>query len=266
MNDQKLTHVAVALRNAVAIALILLPLTAAASAAEVPARPSGGKGGKYGTFPAAKIEVGNEKREFRLVAPESAFADGPAPLVFAYHGFLDSKDLMALYTQLDKVAKKEGFMLVYPNARHRHWPLVPGLEKDDLAFHDTLYAKLMEKYNLDRNRVYLTGMSNGAYFIHMIARQRSGTIAAIAPHSGGVGSLWGNPLRLENKYAVLAIHGDKDTIVKPIESQRTREYYEKWKHPVELMEVDGLGHFWAHKADVNEKMWEFFEEHPLEGE
>jgi hypothetical protein len=27
--------------------------------------------------------------------------------------------------------------------------------------------------------------------------------------------------------------------------------------------VKGLNHFWAHKADVNEKIWAFFAAHPL---
>jgi len=32
---------------------------------------------------------------------------------------------------------------------------------------------------------------------------------------------------------------------------------------VEYLEVPKHNHFWANSADVNTKIWEFFEKHPL---
>jgi polyhydroxybutyrate depolymerase len=142
------------------------------------------------------------------------------------------------------------------------WPLLPQLAKDDLQFFDDLYDLANKSYNIDQNRVYVMGMSNGGFFSHLLARERADKIAAIAPHSGGLGAMTRDP-KLQKKYAVLLIHGVDDSIVKVKESRKANEAYQKWGHDVEYLEVKGLNHFWAHKADVNEKIWKFFEEHPL---
>ena len=230
----------------------------------VPARPSEGKGGRVGTLANETIDVNGKAREYRLIVPKSVDGKQPVPLVFAFHGLGDSKDLMPFYSQLDKLAEKQGFVLVFPNGLNRHWPLVPAWAKDDLAFYDKLYEHITGQYNIDLNRVYLTGMSNGAYFSHVIASQRSEQIAAIAPHSGGPGVVGVQGIKAKNKYAVFVIHGAEDSIVPIEEGRRTRDNYLKWGHDVEYLEVEKLNHFWAHKAGVNAKMWAFFEKHPLQ--
>ncbi len=145
-------------------------------------RSSGGKGGKTGTQAAAKITVQGTEREYRLVAPEGIGPKSPAPLLFAFHGLKDSKDLMPIYSQLDKLAAREKFFLVYPNGIDRRWQLLPE-RNGDVEFFDALYDELTSKYDIDLNRVYVTGMSMGAYFANLLAIQRSDKIAAIAPVS-----------------------------------------------------------------------------------
>lgn len=227
---------------------------------KVPADPSHGQGGATGLFPAEELVVGQQTRTYRLYAPEG---QGPLPIVFAFHGLGDTKDVMAYYSQLERFAKQEEFLVVFPNAQHRMWPLVVDWAKADLAFFDALYDKLCREYDVDRNRVYLTGMSNGAYFCHVLASQRSERIAAIAPHSGGIGFIGASkPLQVDHKYAVLAIHGAADKIVNVQESRRVEELYTEWGHPIEYWEIPGQPHFWALRHGVNARMWKFFREHP----
>jgi polyhydroxybutyrate depolymerase len=209
--------------------------------------------------------VKGKAREYRIIVPKSVDPQKPAPLVFAYHGLLDSKDLMPIYSQLDKLAEAKGFILIFPNGLNRHWPLIPQLAVDDVAFFDALYAFAAEKYNIDLNRVYVTGMSNGAYFSNLLAYQRADKIAAIAPHSGGLGALsMLKDLDVKPKYAVLIIHGASDSIVPVSEGQKQRDAYTKWGHAVEYVEVPNFNHLWAHNIDVNAKIWAFFEKHPLQ--
>lgn len=233
--------------------------------AEVEPRPSNGKGGAVGTFPDEKIDINGASREYRLVVPKSVDEKKPVPILFAFHGFLiDNKDLMAAYSQLDKLAEKEGFVLVFPNGQDKSWKLLPALAKNDFAFFDKLLAHLSEKYNLDRNRVYLCGMSNGAYFSHLLASQRSDVVAAIGCHSGGLGTVAVREPKVKHKYGVFIAHGEDDSIVKVDEGRRARDAYKKWGFPHEYLEVPKHNHFWALKADVNTKMWKFFEDHPLD--
>lgn len=234
-------------------ALALLLFAAAVSANEP----------KHGVFANEKLTVGGKERLYRLVVPDSVDLSKPAPLVFAFHGFgIDSKDMMPVYTQLDALAKKEKFILVYPQGLNNAWWII--VEKNpDLPYFDVLLAKLTTDYKIDPKRIYATGMSNGAYFCNILASQRSDKIAAIAPHSGGLGLLAARGINAKQKYAVFIIHGADDKLVKVEEGSKAHDVYKKAGHTVEYLEVAGLGHFWAHKADVNAKIWEFFKGHPI---
>src|SRR5262245_50283127 len=130
--------------------------------------------GKHGEFAAETVKVGDAVREYRLVVPKTVDLDAPAPLVLAFHGWLiDSKDLMPVYTKLNETAGKHKFLLAYPNAEERTWGLVPNKVARDLAFVDALLDKLKAEYKVDPDRVYVLGMSNGAYFAQVVGKERS---------------------------------------------------------------------------------------------
>src|SRR5262245_26990284 len=143
---------------------------------------------KPGNFGNESVKVGGVMRAYRLVVPRQLDLSRPAPLVVAFHGWLvDSKDVMPLYTNLNETAEKHQFLLVYPNAVGNSWGIEPNKVKDDLAFFDALLAKLMAEYRIDPDRIYVVGMSNGGYFAHLVGKERSRTVAAVASHSGPLG-------------------------------------------------------------------------------
>jgi polyhydroxybutyrate depolymerase len=218
------------------------------------------KSGKVGVFPDEKIQVNDKERVYRLIVPKSVDPNKAAPLVFAFHGLLDGKDLMPRYSRLGDLAEKQSFILVFPNGQHASWPLVLDWARDDLAFFDALLEHITKEYTVDPDRVYLTGMSNGAYFSHVVASQRADKIAAVAAHSGGLGLL--QKIDVKHKYPVMLIHGDADSIVSVNESRKARDAYEKWGHEVEYVEIPKHNHFWAAKEGINDKIWKFFAEHP----
>src|SRR5262245_48217389 len=164
--------------------------------------------GKHGNFGDESIPVGKDKRTFRLIVPESVDLKKPAPLVVAFHGILiDSKDLMPKYTKLDELAADKKFILVFPEAQEKMWGIKPEKVKADLAFFDALTAEVKSRHKVDPDRIYVLGMSNGGYFAHLVAQERSKTIAAVESHSG--------PLRLQTlggvnaarKFPVMIIPG-----------------------------------------------------------
>lgn len=221
---------------------------------------------KAGEFPDEKLTVAGAKREYRLVVPKTVDLAKPAPIVFAFHGRgIDSKDLMPKYTKLNDAAEKHKFVLVYPNAIDRSWGLKPEKVKADLAFFDALLKELQDKYKIDANRVYVTGMSNGAYFAGMVAKERSKQVAAAAMHSGGldVFALAGG-VNAERKFPILIVHGDQDKLLPVKLAQAGRDRYTKEGHEVKYVEVAGLGHAWDTKHDIKETIWEFFAAHPLD--
>lgn len=219
---------------------------------------------EHGNFAAEVVPVDKDQREYRLVVPKTVDLKASAPLVVAFHGFLiDSKDLMPVYTKLNETAEKHRFILVYPNALERSWGLTAPRIAKDLAFFDVLLKELSNKYKIDHRRIYLTGMSNGGYFAHLVAKERSTTIAAVACHSGALGLQTLGGIKAQRKFPVMIIHGDKDNIIPVAFARENRDKYKKEGHEVNYLEVSGLAHGWATDDGVNEKMWTFFSRHPM---
>ena len=224
--------------------------------------PSKGKGGAAGETE-NELKVGDKTRLYRLVVPEGLDPAKPVPLVFVFHGKGDSKNFISFYSGFEAYAKKTGFIAVFPGGLDRHWEMRGREDNVDLAFFDALFAHLTSKYNIDLRRVYATGMSMGGYFCNLLASRRSEQIAAIAPHSGGLGVLAATGIGAKRKYAVMIVHGDADKIVNVEQGRAARDAYIKEGHEVEYVEVKGLAHVWAGKEGITEKMYKFFLAHPL---
>lgn len=216
-----------------------------------------------GEFPDEKLTVGGAERAYRLVVPDGLDLSRPVPLVVAFHGMvIDSKDVMPQYTKLPDAARGR-FIVAFPNAVGGSWGIDAKKVKADLAFFDALLADVKARYPVDPTRVYVLGMSNGGYFAHTVARERSGIVAACASHSGTLGLevLFG--INAARKFPVLIVHGDKDNIMKVEWARENRDKYRREGHEVKYVEVPGLGHEWATKQQVNDAIWEFFDGHPM---
>lgn len=219
---------------------------------------------KHGDFNPVKIKVGSAEREYRLIVPKSVDLKKPAPLVISFHGMLiDSKELMPRYTKFPETAAKHEFLLCYPDAVGRSWGIAPDKVANDLEFFDALLKKIQADYVVDPQRIYVMGMSNGGYWAHLVAKERSRTIAACASHSGPLGLQTLLGVRAERKFPVMIVHGDKDGIMPIAWARENRDKYQREGHEVKYVEVAGLNHFWATDAKINEQIWDFFEKHPL---
>jgi polyhydroxybutyrate depolymerase len=226
---------------------------------------AGSGGSKRGDFGAETVKVGDATREYRLVVPKTVDLAKPAPLVVAFHGMLiDSKDVMPQYAKLNETAEKHGFIIAYPNAIRKSWGIAPEKVKNDPAFFDALLRKLAATYKIDQDRVYAVGMSNGGYFAHLVGRERSKIVAAVASHSGPLGLQTLLGVNAERKFPALIIHGHLDRIFPVVIARENRDKYRREGHEVKYVELKNVGHMWGTKADINETIWKFFEDHPLE--
>jgi len=239
--------------------LLLLTLLVQESPAPLPSK---GKGGPSGALE-NELKVGELARKYRLVVPEGLDPAKPVPLVFVFHGRGDSKNFICHYSGFEKLAPKNGFIAVFPASVGKEWELRAVDDNRDLLFFDALFEHITSKYNVDLRRVYLTGFSMGGYIINLLAAMRSERVAAIAPHSGGLGALSARGIRAKRKYAVMIVHGDADRIVKVEEGRTSRDAYVKDEHPVEYVEVKGLAHWWAADEGITDRIWKFFLDHPL---
>ena len=251
-------------RFALLLALSLFAVGCGPTVPQLPVAPAKPKP-PTGDFPDETLDLGKEKRTFRLVVPKTVDVEQPAPLVIAFHGMIiDNKDVMPKYTKLDATAADKKFILAFPNAVGGMWGFTPDKVKDDLAFFDALVKDVSSRYSVDPNRIYVLGMSNGGYFAHLVAKERSKTVAAACSHSGllGLQTLLG--VNADRKFPVLIVHGDKDNILNVAFARENRDKYKKEGHPVKYVEVAGMGHEWATKQKVNDTIWEFFADNPLD--
>lgn len=218
---------------------------------------------QHGEFGDERVKVGDETRSYRLVVPKTVDLSKSVSLVVAFHGMLiDSKDVMPKYTRLNETAEAKKFIIAYPEAIGKSWGIAPDKVNSDLEFFDALLAQVKAEYKIDPDRVFVVGMSNGGYFAHLVAKERSQTVAAVASHSGPLGLQTLLGIRADRKFPVLIIHGDDDPIFPVAFARENRDKYKREGHEVKYVELSGHGHMWATEADINETIWEFFAKHP----
>lgn len=83
----------------------------------------------------------------------------------------------------DRLADEEGFVVVYPDGINQRWNdgrSPQWSEVDDVGFLSALIDTMAQDWNIDRRRVYVTGISNGAQMAMRLARERSDRITAVA--------------------------------------------------------------------------------------
>ncbi|NLG16890.1 MAG: T9SS type A sorting domain-containing protein [Fibrobacter sp.] len=124
------------------------------------------------------IQVAGVKRSCILHVP--AEISSPA-VVFVLHGMGGDGAGMQNSTQMDKVADRENFIVAYPSAVGGKWDYAST--KNDYTFIKDLIDTLDARYKIDRNKVYVTGFSQGGGMAVYIGFQYPEIFAAIAPTS-----------------------------------------------------------------------------------
>jgi len=136
------------------------------------------------------------------------------PLVINMHGLTSNASQEQLYTDMDAVADTGGFIVVYPNGLNNMWNAAfynPGT--DDLGFISALIDSLADRFSIDLQRVYATGMSNGGFMSYGLACGLSHKIAAIASVTGLMLNDMSPNCNNTRKVPVLQMHGTADPTV-----------------------------------------------------
>ena len=175
------------------------------------------------------IFVNDSYRSFVTYIPEIYSESQPAPLVFNFHGRSSNSFQQMVYGDFRQIADTANFIIVHPQAKpditsSNSWGL--GLmSNDDMDFINELYSYLLFLYNINTNKIYSTGMSNGGYMSYQLACHMSDKIAAIASVSGAMSTqtqLNCNPTR---PMPILEIHGTADAILNYDEILNDIEYW-----------------------------------------
>lgn len=157
-------------------------------------------------------------RHFITYIPSIYQQSQATPLVFNLHGKTASADGQMWYGDFRSIADTANFIIVHPqglldNTGVTHWN-VGQSSVDDIGFINTLYQYLLSNYNIDIDKVYSTGMSNGGNMSYLLACSMNDKFAAIASVTG---SMWPHLIQSicnpSHPTPVLEIHGTSDAIV-----------------------------------------------------
>jgi predicted peptidase len=117
-----------------------------------------------------------------------------------------------------------------------------------------LLDEIVEKYKVDQDRIYLTGLSMGGFGTWMLAAYTPERFAAVVPICGGGDTIWAKRLAV---VAVWVFHGAKDKLVPPQRSQEMVEALKKNGGNVKFTLDPDEGHGVFVKAYAQPELYEW---------
>ncbi|MCM8762148.1 MAG: phospholipase [Candidatus Omnitrophica bacterium] len=136
------------------------------------------------------------ERTYLVYKPSWYNKNKPLPLVILLHGGGGTSSAMVSLTQggFNKIAERDGFIVAYPDGIEGIWnDGRKGMQYrahkeniDDIGFISILIDTLANQLNIDKSRVYVAGISNGAFMTHRIGCELSEKVAAIAMIAGAI--------------------------------------------------------------------------------
>ena len=146
----------------------------------------------------------------------------PTPLrhwILNFHGYTSGASTQLAYGDFRSIADTAGFIIAHPqgtddNSGNPHWNVGwGGSNVDDIGFAAALIDTISASFNIDQDRVYSTGFSNGGFMSHLLACQLGNRIAAIAAVAGSMSPPMFNACNPSGPTPVLQIHGNQDPVV-----------------------------------------------------
>jgi polyhydroxybutyrate depolymerase len=181
-----------------------------------------------GLFTDQTIIVDGETRCYDYYVPEN-LEGSLRPLVFLLHGGGSNTDdltgesgFKAPYSVWMDIADAEKFLIVYPEGTTNPsgelgWndcraDATTNPTVNDVAFIDTLIDHFSSTFNIDPNRIYATGTSNGGHMSLRLALELSDKITAAAPVVAAMPERNGCSAP-DNPVSILFMNGTQDPLL-----------------------------------------------------
>ncbi|AQQ09100.1 esterase, PHB depolymerase family [Sedimentisphaera cyanobacteriorum] len=167
------------------------------------------------------LTVNGRERRYRVYVPASARTTEAIPVVIAFHGGGGNPDSMIRLSGVNAKSDEAGFIVVYPYGSGRNpkrgltfngggcCGYAKRKNVDDITFVRAILDDLNGVASVDSERIYATGISNGAIMAYYVASELSDRIAAIAPVAGPMMTDKCNPTR---PVSVIHFHGTADEL------------------------------------------------------
>jgi polyhydroxybutyrate depolymerase len=129
-------------------------------------------------------------RDVNVFVPASYTGAAPVPLVVDMHGFTSNNTSQQNVSGWDDLATTRGFIVAYPQGISNSWnaqgQCCGSSTANDVQFIRNVVANIRSSANIDANRIYATGLSNGGSMTHTLACQAADLFAAASAVSFGL--------------------------------------------------------------------------------
>ncbi len=245
-------------------------------------------GARRGQFVTNAFNNSFGARSYKLYVP-SSYDEQPLPLVVMLHGCTQSADDFATGTRMNELAEELDFLVAYPeqpaSANPRkcwNWFLRTQQTRDfgEPSIVAGITRQVISDYAIDRERVYVAGLSAGAASAAVLATTYPDLYAAVGVHSG---IAYGLAKDVDSAFAVMkrgpsaakspappaigapiptiVFHGDRDRTVNKVNGDRFAEAFDspQYTKRVETGHVPGsraytkTSYFDANKREMLEQ-------------
>ncbi len=213
--------------------------------------PAFGEG--VGLHRAGPEDAPDARGGFSLYVPEWLAGDAPRPLVVALHGGAGhGRDF--LWSWL-REARGRGFLLLAPSSVESTWSLTaPPVDALRLR---SMVAWVGERWPVDRERILLTGLSDGATFTLLAGLDDEAPYTALAPVAGVLHPGHRERGRLERARGrrILQVHGSLDWLFPPALAHHARDELARAGADLTYHEIDDLSHAYPREANDTILSW-----------
>jgi polyhydroxybutyrate depolymerase len=165
------------------------------------------------------------KANYRLHVPKDYDGTKPLPVVIMFHGYgirrgqgdtEKGAEGFEVVSNMSNIADREQFIAVYPDGNpsssyswnNGQWFFS---KRNDVAFTKGMMDVLEANLNVDKERMYLLGYSQGGSFTHSIGNKLSGRIAAAVENGGWMSGMEKQP---ESPYPMMTIQSIADSVAR----------------------------------------------------
>lgn len=226
------------------------------------------------------LDEANAEMPYTLFVPSGYDASTPTPLVVDLHGLNITPLQQILFDGTTDFAERHGFIVVAPMGYSvaGWWGAMDGNVVETAQTNpDTgepyavgqlseidamrVLAMMRERYNVDPERIYLMGHSMGGAGTYHLGGTYNDVWAAVAPLAGAGGIRDEETAMRFRSLPTLLMHGELDSIVRPVDSRRSALWLQRVGAPHLYLEFPGEDHeFWIRRGAENlEKVFLFFD-------
>lgn len=207
--------------------------------------------------PAGKTPVGfihrerNEQRsDYSLYVPESYTPDRRWPLIICLHGGY-GEGYEYIWTWL-RPARAQGYIVLSPKSFDVTWTMIPN--SIDTRSILTMLDELGTEYQIDRSRLFLTGLSDGGIMTYLLGIEHHEIFTGIAPVAGALHPMVDPMLRARSgrELPIFVIHGVHDFIFPVAFTRQTNELLKSLGYNLTYEELPDWGH--ALTYSINERL------------